>query len=680
MSGAAIELDSDTTVWDYQVATDRNVEMNLLTAGIAIIDDGDWTIKLIGENSITSQMVLTMSDFAISDISGYTSLPTLVGVYSTAKLSFSGAGSLNVNLSQSIGDDEALSKLYKLFYAAVSGIYAEGIELDGCIVSVETDVPTYNSGDIGSFSTGNYFDAVDSGAGILVEDGADISSEVTAYTCSAYGYDDDFIIRDSSVSATANTQSLDGSTGTVSGIVGNGALTIENSELNINSMYRGTYTESIEISGDNSKVMLECGGGGIFADENASIFGGSVEIISSGFAVNGVDGFTMTDGALDIESDDTGVISYAVSITGGEIQISSEQPVSVHTRTDTTSQITLATGEYNGSIKVVNNIGGGVSANISGDTVVRGEIEVGKGGSLNVSGGYFSEPISEEYISDEFEYQLYSEGLYSYHESIESAMEIAEGDYTLTDIATGQEVVQDAPTVPDPNPITITQSANGTISTNFSNASVGATITVTATPNSGYELAYITVNGERIAGNTFTMPDKAVTVSAVFIPATGGFADVVPGAWYVDAVNYVVANGLMEGTSATTFEPEAQMTRAMFWTILARIDGETITGATWADDARAWAMANGVSDGTNPHAPLPREQLVTMLWRYLGEPATTGTLSAYTDAASVSAWAKTAMAWAIEKGIITGVTTTTLAPQSVATRAQCATILMRNAF
>ena len=176
------------------------------------------------------------------------------------------------------------------------------------------------------------------------------------------------------------------------------------------------------------------------------------------------------------------------------------------------------------------------------------------------------------------------------------------------------------------------------------------------------------------------MPDEAVTVSAVFVPVSGGFADVVPGAWYVDAVNYVVANGLMEGTSATTFEPEAQMTRAMFWTILARIDGETITGATWADDAREWAVANNVSDGTNPHSPLTREQLVTMLWRYLGELTTSGTLTAFTDAASVSDWAETAMAWAVNEGVITGVTATTLAPQSVATRAQCATILMRNAF
>lgn len=158
------------------------------------------------------------------------------------------------------------------------------------------------------------------------------------------------------------------------------------------------------------------------------------------------------------------------------------------------------------------------------------------------------------------------------------------------------------------------------------------------------------------------------------------FTDVVPGAWYVDAVDYVVENGLMEGTSATTFEPDAHITRAMFWTILARIDGETITGATWATDAREWAMANSVSDGTDPNGRITREQLVTMLWRYLGEPESTGTLAAFTDAGTVSDWADEAMAWAVSEGIIGGVTMTTLVPNGSATRAQCATILMRQEF
>ena len=98
--------------------------------------------------------------------------------------------------------------------------------------------------------------------------------------------------------------------------------------------------------------------------------------------------------------------------------------------------------------------------------------------------------------------------------------------------------------------------------------------------------------------------------------ATLPFTDVSTGAWYFDAVSYVYANGLMDGTSGTTFEPDANMTRAMVWAILARVDGETVTGANWADTAREWAVANGVSDGENASGYVTREQLAAMLWRY----------------------------------------------------------------
>ena len=173
------------------------------------------------------------------------------------------------------------------------------------------------------------------------------------------------------------------------------------------------------------------------------------------------------------------------------------------------------------------------------------------------------------------------------------------------------------------------------------------------------------------------MPDKAVTVSAVFVPVSFPFVDVKTGDWFYDYVAYVYSNGLMDGTSATTFEPNANMTRAMVWAILARIDGETVTGANWIDTARAWAMAEGVSDGTDPNGLVTREQFVTMLWRYAGEPASSYSLAKFTDNASVSDWASTAMAWAVENGIITGVTDTTIVPQGSATRAQCAAMLMR---
>lgn len=133
----------------------------------------------------------------------------------------------------------------------------------------------------------------------------------------------------------------------------------------------------------------------------------------------------------------------------------------------------------------------------------------------------------------------------------------------------------------------------------------------------------------------------------------------------------------MDGVGNSRFAPDAAMSRAMVWTILARIHGETISGENWIDTARAWAMAEGVSDGTDANGHVTREQFVTMLWRFAGEPASSFSLAAFTDAASVSSWAETAMRWVIEKGIIQGVTGTTIVPQGSATRAQTATIIMR---
>ena len=237
--------------------------------------------------------------------------------------------------------------------------------------------------------------------------------------------------------------------------------------------------------------------------------------------------------------------------------------------------------------------------------------------------------------------------------------------------------------IPNTHAITVVDPANGSIRVNPSNGSAGMLITVTATPDKGYELAYITVDGERITGSTFRMPDHDVTVSALFVPVSFPFTDVKSGDWFYDAVAYVYSNGLMDGTSATTFEPNANMTRAMVWAILARIDGETVTGANWASAARAWAMAEGVSDGTDPNGLVTREQFATMLYRYavaqgydvsIGE--STNILS-YTDYDEISEWAIPAMQWACGSGVITGVTESTLVPQGTATRAQAAAMLMR---
>ena len=244
------------------------------------------------------------------------------------------------------------------------------------------------------------------------------------------------------------------------------------------------------------------------------------------------------------------------------------------------------------------------------------------------------------------------------------------------------------PVIPDTYPITIEDTANGEVDTSLSNASRGSVITVTVDPDEGYSLGSLTVTGPdgrldvtRVNATTyrFTMPEGEVTVRAAFTRGGLPFTDVAVIAWYYDAVSYAYTNGLMDGVSATAFNPDGNMTRAMVWAILARLDGETVTGSDWVSEARAWAMAEEVSDGTEPNAFVTREQLVTMLWRYAGEPAVSGGLSSWRDAASVSDWASDAMVWALDEGIITGVTAVTLDPQGTATRAQCAAILMRYA-
>ena len=251
----------------------------------------------------------------------------------------------------------------------------------------------------------------------------------------------------------------------------------------------------------------------------------------------------------------------------------------------------------------------------------------------------------------------------------------AEWDYIVT------------PGDPTYRPI-IDEPENGGVTTSPSRPEAGDTVTVNPEPDDGYEVDEIIVtdkdgNPVEVTRNpdgsySFTQPEGAVTIEVTFRPASGlPFTDVAEGDWFYDYVEYVYENGLMDGTSDTTFEPNANMTRAMVWAILARIDGETVTGANWVETAREWAMASGVSDGTDANGYVTREQLATMLWRYAGEPASDYSLSAFTDAGSVSDYAATAMAWAVEHGIITGVTDTTIEPRGTATRAQCAAMLMR---
>ena len=243
------------------------------------------------------------------------------------------------------------------------------------------------------------------------------------------------------------------------------------------------------------------------------------------------------------------------------------------------------------------------------------------------------------------------------------------------------------------NTVSASTASNGKVALDKSTAKKGNTVTVTVTPDAGYQLDKLTVTdakGNTIAvakkGDnqyTFTMPDSKVTITPTFSkiadtkPSKNGFDDVASSDWFADAVKYVSDKGLMNGTDDNQFSPSATTTRAMLMTVLARYAGEDTTGgATWYEKGMNWAKTKGVSDGTNPTVNITREQLVTMLYRYAGSPAANGSLSDFSDTASVSSYAVNAMQWAVENGIVNG-SNGKLNPQNNATRAEVAAILMR---
>lgn len=158
----------------------------------------------------------------------------------------------------------------------------------------------------------------------------------------------------------------------------------------------------------------------------------------------------------------------------------------------------------------------------------------------------------------------------------------------------------------------------------------------------------------------------------------GSFKDVPQNSWFASAVQYVTSNSLMNGTSATAFSPSATMSRGMLMTVLARYAGESTEGGTvWYEKGMNWAKNKGISDGSAPNRNITREQLAAMLYRYAGEPDGAADLSAYTDAGLVSAYAKKAVQWCVKNSILTGKTSSTLAPKATATRAECAAMLQR---
>ena len=173
------------------------------------------------------------------------------------------------------------------------------------------------------------------------------------------------------------------------------------------------------------------------------------------------------------------------------------------------------------------------------------------------------------------------------------------------------------------------------------------------------------------------------------------FVDVAKTSWYYGNIKYVWQHDIMNGVSDTKFAPETSMTRAMFVTVLYRLEGSpsveglatppfTDIGASnysWAYNAIVWAYNTGVTKGTSattfaPGAAITRQEIVTMLYRYAGSPAVSGSLI-FGDSSVVSSWARSAVQWANSIGIITGYPNGNFGPVDATTRGQMAAIVHR---
>lgn len=250
----------------------------------------------------------------------------------------------------------------------------------------------------------------------------------------------------------------------------------------------------------------------------------------------------------------------------------------------------------------------------------------------------------------------------------------------------------------------------GTVTADLEAAEAGSEVTLTAEPQEGFRLSLLSAadtKGKELelteqnnGKYTFTMPASEVNVSAVFekLPKEKKelpFTDVKVNAWYYAAVDQMYQEGLMGGTTQTTFSPSTPASRAMLVTILYRLEGEpTITDPTsfpdvkakWSAPAIAWAAEHeivlGYADGNfGPNDEITREQVAVILFRYAQykgwDTTARGDLSQYSDSGKVHKYAREAMEWAVGTGLTGGRTQDWLAPRETTTRAELAVMLVR---
>ena len=602
------------------------------------------------------------------------------------------------------------------YYCAVMG--DGGVTISGGAVLVghsENDHPVYTRG-------------------ALLLDGADVTltSDYGSATALFADSEEPFNINNSKVTVTTASTS----------IFSQGNINITDSVLNINSGANPINAwGTLSISGSGTVVTAD--GANPVTGDVIEISGGSVAVnTTGGTAIFGDNGVTISGGSS-VSASTTAAMAAIYSENGNiefegadtKVSASSAQDSAVFTRN---GSITLNAGEIaaksaKGFAPFVARDSDGDGTGTSASSIIIGENFVDGGNIVATTvwkeasdGTYYADTmlvpadtqltedglLPEDYVPEESEIVVEKLADYSAVDAaVAKAQSLFKGDYVNFDIveralaaveyglgASHQaevdamakaitDAIAELQKIPVLNAktyaVNIAASEHGKVSANLSNASAGSVITLTATPDEGYELLSISVrdaDGKPVAldGMKFTMPESSVTVTAVFGQGGLPFVDVSVNAWYYESVKAAYEAGLMNGVTDTEFAPNAPLTRAMIWTILARASGvDTEGGATWYAKAQEWAVTKGVSDGEDPMGNVTREQLVTMLWRLNGSEVMTGYIGNYIDTGDISEWANQAMLWAVQNGIIEGDENMALAPKADTTRAQAATFFVR---
>ena len=476
-----------------------------------------------------------------------------------------------------------------------------------------------------------------------------------------------------------------------------GETLIVNSGVTIN-------TTGFAISGNGTKhgTTIAINGGSITSKESTGIYHPQYGILN-------VNGGSITGGVTGIE-----IRSGELNMTGGVVTgLGNPAGVDSNGNGTTSTGAGIAIAQHTTKLPIALNITGGTVEGFSAiyennpennpkEYLNDIELKIDGGTYKAINGGTavihsqdfdgfildgeFNHEVDAKYLDNTLQYQVNNNGTYTYYDTFENALNAAEYGAKITGIAEGLD---------KPYYVLVIDPANGG-EVKSVNAPSGSTFTLPTVSKSGYAfLGWSDGTSTYHAGTVITLTSN-VTYTAIWVrhPDTPyvpepeepeepevpafPFYDVPTSAWYYTAVKYVYDNKLMDGVDTYVFAPNDTLTRAMVWTIIARMSGvDTTGGNTWYAKAQEWVITNGISDGENPTAAITREEFVTMLWRLAGEPIYTGDLSRVPDAGSISTWAQNAMLWSYATGLTEGDENGALTPLATATRAQAAAMIMR---